>query len=41
MNVLNASFPPSCIVSSLPIAEEAEADLHLLELVLVPFVHGN
>jgi len=41
MNALNASFPPSYRVSyGVPYVGHS-ADLHFLELILVPLVHGD
>jgi hypothetical protein len=41
MNDLNASFPPSYRVSCGVPHLGHPADLHLLELILVPFVHSD
>jgi len=38
---LNASFPPSYRVNFGELYVGHSADLHLLELILVPFVHGD
>jgi len=41
MNDLKASFPPSYGVNFGVLNVGHSADLHLLELILVPFVHSD
>jgi len=41
MKVLNASFPPSSIYQLERRATRGVAYLHLLELILIPLVHGD